>query len=117
MSENKYLEPIQALPHLFPADPYLPEGAKEINLKDDEITVNYLHDVVYAERSGEKQHLQILIPSKGMMSIEDYRWPLVIYITGSAFMRQENYMMLPWLIDFAKRGYVVASVVNTARAT
>ncbi len=111
MSKIKYLEPLQTPPHLFPADPYLPEGAKELALKDDEISVTYLHDVVYAERSGERQRLQILIPSKGFMGMpDDSRWPLVVYIPGSAFMRQDNYMMLPWLIDFAKRGYVVASV-------
>ncbi len=105
MAEIKYLEPIQAPPHLFPADASLPEGAKEVRLKDDEISVTYLHDVVYAERSGERQRLQILIPSKGFMSmLDDARWPLVVYIPGSAFMRQDNYMMLPWLIDFAKRG-------------
>lgn len=115
MTERKYVEPINTHPAEFPEDQYIPEGAKVISLKDDTKNVMYHHDVIYAEQNGMKLRLQILVPRPSYIlnmfvpeTTEVY--PLIVYIPGSAFGPQDNYRCLPMLIDFARKGYVIASV-------
>lgn len=69
-------------------------------------TVFYLHDVVYATKDGVDLHLQMLMPNTGQMG----KKPCVLYVQGSAWMKQNVYMNVAQLAEFAKRGYVVAIV-------
>ena len=58
---RKYVEPFKGPLDQFPDSDELPEGVKTVSFKDtygDPIDMR--PDVVYAERSGEKQHLQII---------------------------------------------------------
>lgn len=107
--EKKYLPPIQALPEEFPADGALPEGCRELKLTDDPLGVEFLSRVIYARREGVELNLQLFLPMKGLMP-DGTRWPLVVFIPGSAFMQQNLDQMVPELCDFAKRGWAVANV-------
>lgn len=64
--------------------------------------------VEYARKSGMPLHLQILFPpiERGTSP----RFPLVVYVQGSAWMTQELGLNLPALVDVARRGHVVAIV-------
>jgi acetyl esterase/lipase len=66
---------------------------------------SYRPDVVYANYSGVERRLQIIMPSRS-----GHKFPLVVYIQGSAWKKQELYSSLPNLSHIAAKGYVVASV-------
>ena len=51
--------------------------------------------------------LDLLLP---MERTADQRHPLFVWICGGAFMTMEKAAYLPWLLYFAKAGYVVASI-------
>ena len=69
-------------------------------------TVFYMNDVVYATKGGKDLHLQIMILSMQQKT----PLPCIVYVQGSAWMKQNVYMNLPSLARFAQRGYVVAIV-------
>lgn len=64
--------------------------------------------VEYARKSGVPLHLQVLLPPLERGS--SARFPLVVFVQGSAWMSQELGLNLPALAEFARRGYVVAIV-------
>jgi len=107
--EKKYVEPINSAPEFFPADGELPEGCRELRLIDDPLGVSYLGNVIYARRDGVDLHLRLFLPVKGLI-LDETRWPLVVFIPGSAFMQQDLDPMVPELCDFARRGWAVAEV-------
>lgn len=106
--ELPYLEPLHVLPADFPAEPELPEGCREIKIQDDPINVTLKTNVVYAEKDGMPLHLHVFMPTKG--AADPTKYPLIIYITGSAWLPQDMDQMIPDLCAFAKRGYCIASV-------
>ncbi|NGZ76522.1 alpha/beta hydrolase [Saccharibacillus alkalitolerans] len=65
----------------------------------------YHPDVVYATYEGVDRRLQIIQPQR-----EGYKFPLVIFIQGSAWMKQNVYTGIPNLSQVAAKGYVIASV-------
>lgn len=69
-------------------------------------TVSYRSDVVYATKDGMDLHLQILTPSMGQRK----PLPCILYVQGSAWMKQNVYSCVPNMARFASRGYVVAVV-------
>lgn len=96
---------------LIPQDRTVRPGMKLLQSEKQESRVNYLQDVVYAERDGQPLHLQMLIP--GLYSKEFGmigNWPLVVFIQGSGWGKQNCYFSLPNLYPLAKAGYIVASV-------
>lgn len=67
---------------------------------------SYRPDVVYAKYSGEvERRLQIIMPSRS-----GYKFPLVVFIQGSAWQKQDVYAAIPNLSQIAAKGFVVASV-------
>ena len=57
----------------FPESEELPEGVKEIEVKDTFGYCTELYpDVEYAEHSGKKLHLQIMTP---LVYGQDLKWP------------------------------------------
>ena len=107
--EKTYLPPFQVPFELFPADSALPEGCRELKLTDDPLGVEFHSRVVYALRDGIELRLQLFLPVKGLVP-DGTRWPLVVFIPGSAFMQQDLDQMVPELCDFARRGWAVANV-------
>ena len=69
----------------------------------------YVPDVLYAEYENCKRYLQLIIPYKKEWK-EQEKYPLVLFIPGSAWYRQEMYNSLPALAGLAKRGFVVAAL-------
>jgi acetyl esterase/lipase len=100
-------------PDMFPASVELPEGAKRIAFKDrDGFGVDFLPDVVYDERASEKLHLQLMLPMDEMAMFLPQRkkYPLIVYVPGSAWMRQNVYISLQRMLRVCERGYAVAVV-------
>lgn len=96
----------------FPASDLVPEGMKVI--KADR-TLKYamprLH-VQYAEKDGMPLHLQIIMPP---MEREEWlgtekKFPVILFIQGSAWMTQNLGEKVHGLCEFATRGFVVAIV-------
>lgn len=69
----------------------------------------YVPDVVYHEDGTLTQKLKCMIPYQRAWTAEE-RYPLVVFIPGAAWQRQEMYNGLPGLCALARRGYAVASV-------
>ena len=68
----------------------------------------YLKDVVYATKDGQDLTLQIVLPQP--YDDEQKRFPCILYVRGSAWMKQQLYADVPQISALAKRGYVVAIV-------
>ncbi len=82
------------------------ETAQILTFPQKQYKIQYIPDVGYMSSHGENLTLQILKPD----SWDGEKYPCVVYIPGSAWMKQNVYTNLPALADFAKRGYVVALV-------
>lgn len=81
---------------------------KEIIPSGDEIDCTYFNDVTYVSRDGVDLKLQIITPYNPMM--QGKRFPLVVFVQGSAWFKQNCYINVPQLARFAQRGYVAAIV-------
>lgn len=92
-----------------------PEGMHVVYADhQDRNKVSYLHDVPYCTRGDQTLCLQMLIPGMpamdGAKDRQQSRHPLIVYVQGSAWGKQNCYISLPNLVDLARAGYVVASV-------
>lgn len=84
------------------------ENVKVIHTTGNEIGVHYIPDVEYVNMDGIPLHLQIMIPFKRKSVAEKY--PCVVFVQGSAWMKQVVYTQLPLLARLVEKGYVVAIV-------
>lgn len=85
------------------------EGAIWLDTTGDEVQVDYLPNVVYAQYGDLARHLQILKP-RTRNNRTPTGLPCVVYVQGSAWRHQNVYRDLPQLAKLAERGYVVAVV-------
>lgn len=69
----------------------------------------YVPNVVYSQYGDTERELQLFVPYRQEWK-EDERYPLVLFIPGSAWYRQEMYNSLPAFSRLAERGFVVAAV-------
>ncbi|MDE7223919.1 MAG: alpha/beta hydrolase [Acetatifactor sp.] len=69
----------------------------------------YVSDVVYGKYGDIERKLQLLVPYRQEWK-EDERYPLVMFIPGSAWYRQEMYNSIPALSGLAERGIIIAAV-------
>lgn len=65
----------------------------------------YHPDVVYAKYGELERHLQIIAPGS-----TKHKFPLVVFVQGSAWRKQDIYCAIPNLSHIASKGYVIASV-------
>lgn len=84
------------------------EGAKEIFMTGDEIGIDYIPDVIYDHKSNTDLHLQILMPK--IFNDPERNFPCVIFVQGSAWMKQNTYHNVANLGKLASLGYVCAIV-------
>lgn len=84
------------------------EGAIRISTSGDEVGVRFYPDITYVNIEGVDLHLQILEPFT--RNEPDRIYPCLVYIQGSAWMKQEVAKKSPMLAKLAKRGYVIAIV-------
>lgn len=67
----------------------------------------YIPDVAYANYDRLSRTLQLIVPR---YAEDACRYPLVVYLPGSAFYEQDMYCNLPGLSFLARRGFVVAAL-------
>lgn len=87
----------------------MPEGTQIIYAEYAErgtyYSCSYRPDVVYAKYGEVERRLQIIVPQRA-----GYKFPLVVFVQGSAWRPQDRYTAIPNLSQIAAKGYVVASV-------
>lgn len=82
---------------------------KKIKVEKKELEWLYVPDVEYCEYESCKRSLQLIIPYKRNW-VENKKYPLILFIPGSAWHRQEMYNNIPARSELAKRGFAVAEV-------
>lgn len=92
----------------FPHSLAMSEGIQILEVKEDEPSCRVLCDVPCREVDGRNLHLHIILPTQEK-NIEK-RYPLVMYVQGSAWRVQSTGKELAQLCRFAQKGYVVAIV-------
>ena len=103
--DHQVIAPHSYSPEDFPESKASSKNMKVIHIDKDSSQVSYQPNVKYITRDGMDLTLQIIKPkiSKGKM-------PCIVYVQGSAWLKQDVYDNLPQLAEFAKRGYVIAIV-------
>ena len=106
---EKYIEPFKGPLSDFPRDMEVPEGVEVISLQDRPEPAPMIHiNVVYDRKNDMDLHLQILEPQTMPGSTEKY--PVIVFIPGSAWMKQNVFHVLPNMMRMCQKGYVVAVV-------
>jgi acetyl esterase/lipase len=98
----------------FPEDQENSPGMKTLAACPDEWFLQYEHDVLYVTRDGLDLHLQVLRPV--CADQRSRKFPCVLYIQGSGWMKQNVYFKLPVLAKLAQRGFVVAVIEHRPSA-
>ena len=104
----------------FPVSEEFPDGVIPVQWMAplyEEALIDYRFDVVYDERDGQKSTLQILTPMlPGLPGVPfeapepPEKFPLIIYIPGSAWLKQMLLMKMARTIKVCQRGFAVAIV-------
>lgn len=82
--------------------------AQVLDTTGDEIFVSYFPNVTYSQPGGQPLTLQILVPQT--RNHPDRLYPVILFVQGSHWARQDIYMNVPQLSKLAMRGYVTAIV-------
>lgn len=77
--------------------------------KTSKIQILYSQNWEYHDYGNCKRHLQILFPYKNNRC-KDEKFPLILFIPGSAWHKQEMYNDIPQYAKLAERGFVVAAM-------
>lgn len=85
------------------------QGHYTIKVECDDLEWLYIPDVQYAEYEGCRLCLQLIFPYRQQWK-EDTKYPLVMFIPGAAWYRQEMYNSIPSYAKLAERGFVTAIV-------
>ena len=93
----------------FPKSKASTEGMLTIKADNSDPEISSFLAVKYATKSGVPLHLNILMPAQEMGSEPKPRYPLIVYIQGSAWMKQTMFAF-PQLVKMAKKGYVIAAL-------
>ncbi|MBP3337871.1 MAG: alpha/beta hydrolase [Lachnospiraceae bacterium] len=79
----------------------------KVATESNEVQWLYSPDWEYYDYGNCKRYLQIIFPHKREMKKEE-KYPLILFIPGSAWHKQEMYNDIPQYAALAKSGYVVA---------
>ena len=80
---------------------------QRIRVDGGELEWLYSPDWEYWDYGCCQRHLQMILPFKKTWSTEE-KYPLIVFIPGSAWHKQELYNDIPKLVELAKRGYAIA---------
>lgn len=95
----------------FPSSEEEPVGVKVVELHDSVCyTANLIPDIVYARRNDTDLHVHIIYPYEEEKREKEKRWPLIVFVQGSAFHKQDIFCHLSHMVRFAEKGYIVALV-------
>ena len=92
----------------FPSSTITAAGIKTLKLDERIYSVNTILNVEYGRKSDMPLHLNILAPR--LEEGEEAAFPLILFIQGSAWFKQESGQQLAQLVDCARRGRVIAMV-------
>ena len=82
---------------------------KIINVETEDLEWLYIPNVMYYEYEDTKRYLQLIVPYRQEWK-ESEKYPLVVFIPGSAWYEQEMYNSIPAFSRLAEKGIVVAAV-------
>ena len=106
---KEYVMPFTGPLSEFPKDPEVPEGVEVVQFTDRAGIRPFLHaNVVYDRRNDTDLHLQILRPA--YVPGSRTRYPLIVFIPGSAWMKQSVFQSLPLMTRMCEKGYTIAIV-------
>lgn len=88
----------------FPKSTAKSNGMHEINVSIDNHALTYYRDVEYLQRNGKSLYLQIIVPYTEHKEL----FPLIVYVPGSAFHKQNVPSCVSTLSLLASKGYTVA---------
>lgn len=71
-----------------------------------------LPDIVFSAEAGNKLRLQLLRPWEGENEPASRRFPLIVFLQGSGWTTPNQYFEIPQLAEYARRGYVVATITH-----
>lgn len=71
-----------------------------------------LPDIVFSTETGSELKLQLLRPWEGEQQPADHRFPLIVFLQGSGWTTPNQYFEIPQLAEYARRGYVVATITH-----
>ncbi len=80
----------------------------ELNGHVDHTSCMTFCDVLYSETDGYKKHLHIMVPTQDKNEIQ--RFPLIVYVQGSAWKKQTLGREIIQLGRLCAKGYVIAIV-------
>lgn len=80
-----------------------------VKTNSNEMQWLYSQDWEYYDYGDCKRHLQIIFPYKPQMR-KDEKFPLILFIPGSAWHKQEMYNDIPQYSLLARRGFVFAAM-------
>ena len=88
------------------------EGAVRLHTTGDEKGTYIDSNVEYAKVDGVALHLQIMTPlSRNLKNkVEKGKYPCLVFVQGSAWMKQNVYAKLGMIARLVEKGYVVAVV-------
>ena len=86
------------------------EGVIRIPTTGDEKGTYIYSNVEYANVDGMPLHLQILTPQSRNMQNSTRKYPCLVYVQGSAWLKQNINAKLGLLARLAEKGYVIAVV-------
>lgn len=84
------------------------EGAREIVMSGDEIGIEYIPDVIYDHKDDIDLKLQIIRPT--IFNHPNKTFPCIVFVQGSAWMKQNVYRNVVNLSKLANLGYVCTIV-------
>lgn len=74
---------------------------------------SWLRDIPYSTATGVELKMQILTPwAANKPANAEKRWPCIVFVQGSAWAFPDVAFELPQLGEFARNGYVVATVTH-----
>lgn len=82
---------------------------QNISISCDSLEWLYSPDWEYHDYGNYKRHLQMIIPYRHLWETDE-KFPLILYIPGSAWMKQEMYNDIPKLTKLAERGFAIAAL-------
>lgn len=94
----------------YPSFDEVVEGAVRIHTTGDEKGTYIYSNVEYANMNGVPLHLQIITPQSRNMNKETEKYPCLVYVQGSAWLKQNINAKLGLLARLAEKGYVIAVV-------
>jgi acetyl esterase/lipase len=108
IDKSMIVEPKPSSWEAFPESTVTANGILTIRADRSELSSKLHANVLYATKSGVPLHLHIIEPKQ--TEGQERLFPLVVYVQGSAWFKQDIGYEIPQLSRFAKKGYVVAVV-------